>query len=203
MQETEKPRKTAHVRVWKDDHEKLMSIRSNMGFSSLAWVIRHLLEEKATHTAGVEALLKGVVPAVLTGKPLSGKTYFVKTKLLTALEGSPVLVVDCWGEYTELRNVGYEFYSLNFKDFNEHIRFVPNKQSKVGEIEVENIFAHLDMKRDEMAKWIIIVEEAHAYKNVPAFTKFLYGSRHLVRKMVAVTPQTDAFQGLETLTVYR
>jgi len=58
------------------------------------------------------------------------------------------------------------------------------------------------MKRNEMAKWIIIVEEAHSYKNVSAFTKFLYGSRHIVRKMVAVTPQTDAFQGLVTLTIY-
>jgi len=53
-----------------------------------------------------------------------------------------------------------------------------------------------------MSRWIIIVEEAHSYKNVSAFTKFLYGSRHIVRKMVAVTPQTDAFQGLVTLTIY-
>jgi len=37
---------------------------------------------------------------------------------------------------------------------------------------------------------------------VPAFAKFLYGSRHVVRKMIAVTPQTDAFQGLETLMAF-
>jgi hypothetical protein len=62
--------------------------------------------------------------------------------------------------------------------------------------------AHLDMKRNEMAKWIIIIEEAHTFKNVPAFMKFLYGSRHVVRKMIAVTSQTDAFQGLETLMAF-
>lgn len=202
-QEPEKaPGKSTHVRVWKDDHQKLLTIRSNMGFSNLAWVVHMLLKEQAEHTASIEALMKGNVPTVLTGRPLAGKTFFVKQKLLPALGGNPVLVIDSWNEYTELRNVGYDIYGLNFKDFNEHIRFVPNTQSRVAETEVESIFAHLDMKRNEMARWVIIVEEAHTFKNVPAFTKFLYGSRHVVRKMIAVTPQTDAFQGLETLMAF-
>ena len=64
------------------------------------------------------------------------------------------------------------------------------------------MLAHLDMKRNEMSKWIVIVEEAHAFKNIMAFTKFLYGSRHIVRKVLAVTPQVDAFHGLMTLTVF-
>lgn len=67
--------------------------------------------------------------------------------------------------------------------------------------EVEGIFTHLDMKRNDMSRWVIIVEEAHTFQNVPSFTKFLYGSRHIVRKMIAVTPKTDAFPGLETLTI--
>ncbi len=170
-----------------------------MGFSNLAWVVHMLLKEQAEHTASPEALMKGNVPTVLIGKPLAGKTFFIKQKLLPILVGSPVLVIDSWNEYDELRNIGYDIYGLNFKDFNEHIRFVPNAQSRVAETEVESIFAHLDMKRNEMARWIIIVEEAHTFKDVPAFAKSLYGSRHVVRKMIAVTPQTDAFQGLETL----
>jgi hypothetical protein len=148
-------------------------------------------------------MMEGNVPVVLTGRPLSGKSYFIKHKLLPSLTGNPVLVVDSWSEYTELRSIGYDVYGLNFRDFNEHIRFVPNTQSRVAETEVESIFAHLDMKRNDMSSWTIIVEEAHTFRNVPAFTKFLYGSRHIVRKMVAVTPQTDAFQGLVTLIVCR
>ena len=93
-------------------------------------------------------------------------------------------------------------YKLFSARFTEHIRFVPNTQPRMAETEVESIFSHLDMKRNEMAHWIIIVEEAHTFKNVPAFAKFLYGSRHVVRKMIAVTPQTDAFQGLETLMAF-
>jgi len=186
---------STHIRVGKKDQQKLLRIKENMGFRSLGWVVHRLLEEKAENLASVDAVMNGRVPIVLTGKPLCGKT-------LPSVKGSPVLVIDSWDDYTQLRNIGYDLYGLNFKDFNEQIRFVPNTQSRVAETEVENIFAHLDMKRKEMEKWIIIVEEAHSYKNVSAFTKFLYGSRHIVRKMVAVTPQTDAFQGLVTLTIY-
>jgi len=203
LEEQQKLGSTTHVRVFTIDKQRLMTIRESMGFRSIAWVIRKLLEEQAKNLATVEAVMKGRVPIVLTGKPLSGKSHFIKHKLLPLLKGSPVLVIDSWDEYGELRNIGYDIYGVDFKDFSEHIRFVPNTQSRVAETEVENVFAHLDMKRNEMSKWIIIVEEAHAYKNVPAFTKFLYGSRHIVRKMIAVTPQTDAFQGLVTLTVYR
>jgi len=202
LEKQQKPGSTTHVRVFSTDHQRLMTIRETMGFRSLAWVIHRLLEEQAKNLATVEAVMKGRVPIVLTGKPLSGKSHFIKHKLLPSLKGNPVLVIDSWDEYEELRNIGYDIYGLNFKDFNEHIRFVPNTQSRVAETEVENVFAHLDMKRNEMSKWIIIVEEAHAYKNVPTFTKFLYGSRHIVRKTVAVTPQINAFQGLMTLTVY-
>jgi len=202
LEQHKKRGQTTHIRVWKNDHEKLTSIRKNMGFRSLAWFVHKLLEEQAKNLASVEAVMKKRVPVVLTGAPLCGKTFFVKCKLLPSLESNPVLVIDSWDEYTQLRNIGYDIYGLNFKDFNEQVRFIPNTQSRVAETEVENIFAHLDMKRKEMSRWIIIVEEAHSYKNVSAFTKFLYGSRHIVRKMVAVTPQIDAFQGLVTLTIY-
>jgi len=179
-----------------------MTIKTNMGFRNVAWVVHKLLEEQAKNLASLEAIMKRTVPIVVTGKPLSGKTFFIKKRLLPSLKGNPVLVIDSWNEY-KLRSIGYDIYGLNFKDFNEHIRFVPNTQSRVAETEVENIFAHLDMKRNEMSKWTVIVEEAHAFRNVSVFTKFLYGSRHIVKKMIAVTPQTDAFRGLVTLTVCR
>jgi len=122
---------------------------------------------------------------------------------LPSLIGNPVLVIDCWDEYKELRNIGYDIYGLNFGDFDEHIRFIPNSQSRVAITEVGNIFAHLDMRRSELSAWTIVVEEAHTFKNVSVFTKFLYGSRHIVRKMIAVTPQADAYGGLVTLIVLR
>jgi hypothetical protein len=197
-----KAENTTHVRVLKSDRQRLTAIRESVGFQSIAYVVHRLLEEQAKNLASVEAVMDGTVPVILTGKPLSGKTHFIKQKLLPSLTGHPVLVIDSGNEYLELRNIGYDIYGLNFKDFNEQVRFVPNAQSKVAETEVENIFSHLDMRRNELSNWIIIVEEAHAYRNIAAFIKFLYGSRHIVRKMVAITPQTDAFQGLVTLTIF-
>lgn len=188
LEEIEKIDRTTHIRVWKKDQQKLMAIKTSAGFKNVAWVVHKLLEEQVKNLASVDAVMKGNVPVVLTGKPLSGKSFFVRRKLLPVLKENPVLVIDSWNEYKELRSIGYDIYSLKFNDFNEQIRFMPNTQSRVAETEVENIFSHLDMKRNEMSKWIIIVEEAHAFKNVSAFTKFLYGSRHIVRKMVAVTP---------------
>jgi len=192
---------TTHVRVLRSDYERLLSIKENVGFKSVAWVVHGLLEEQAKNLATVEAVMASSVPVVLTGKPLSGKTFFVKQKLLPSLIGTPVLVIDAWDEYKELRNIGYDIYGLNFGDFDEHIRFIPNSQSRVAITEVGSIFAHLDMRRSELSEWTIVVEKAHTFKKVSVFTKFLYGSRHIVRKMVAVTPQTDAFQGLVTLVV--
>jgi len=78
-----------------------------------------------------------------------------------------------------------------------------NKQSMVAESEVSSLFANLEMKREQLSRWIIIVEEAQSFKNIASFVRFLYGSRHITKKMVVVTPQTDAFQGLMTLTIIR
>jgi len=193
--------KTTHVRVFDSDHKRLLSIKAEMGFKNIAWIVRRLLEEQVENLASIETIMNKRVPIVLTGKPLSGKTFFIKHKLLPTLRYNPVLVIDCLNEYEKLRNIGYDIYSVNFRDFNEQVRFVPNTQSMVAETEVESIFAHFYMKKHEMSKWIIIVEEAHAFKNSSVFTKFLYGSRHIVRKMIVVTPHTSAFPGLLTLTI--
>jgi hypothetical protein len=91
---------------------------------------------------------------------------------------------------------------LSFKDFKKHIRFIPSTLPKTAEFDVDMVFSHLEMKRKELSKWVIIVEEAHAYAHIPAFRGFLFGGRHYVRKMIAVTPQTDAFKGLETFTIF-
>ena len=99
-----------------------MSIKTRVGFKNVAWVVHRLLEEQAKNLASVDAVMKDTVPVVLTGKPLSGKTFFVREKLLPSLRGNPVLVIDSWGEYRELRNIGYEIYGVNFKDFNKQIQ---------------------------------------------------------------------------------
>lgn len=189
-----------HTRVFVEDLAKLNSIRDHCGFRGIAWVVRSLLEQQATNIATVEAIMNERVPVVLTGRPLAGKSYFVKQELLPALNNNPVLIIDVQNEYKELRQIGFDIFGFDFANFNEHVRFVPNSQSMVGESEVSSLFSNLEMKRELLSQWTIITEEAQAFKNVPCFVRFLYGSRHILRKMVVVTPQTDCFQGLKTVT---
>jgi hypothetical protein len=195
--------KTKPVRAFEDDIVKLNSIRRNFGFKNNAWVVHSLIADKACNLANVESVMNLTVPIIVTGLPLSGKSRFIKEKLLPSLAGTPVLILDTLGEYSELKNVGYDIFSLDFENFSDHIRFVPNPYSKMAESEIENVFSHLDMKAKSLSRWVIVAEEAQSFRNISSFVKFLYSSRHHVRKMIAVTPMVDAFQGLLTFTVIR
>lgn len=192
---------TTHVRVFKRDHEWLKWIKANMGFRSYSWIIHAILSERVKTIPNVNAIMQGNNPVVLTGQPGSGKTYFVKDALLSSLTSASVLVVDSLDEYSGLRKVGYDFYSIDFSQFIGQIRYVLNKNSRVALTEVENIFAYLDMSREKLSNLVIIVEEAHAYKSVGPFMKVLYASRHFFRKIIVITPQLDAFQGLPVYNI--
>lgn len=192
-----------HTRIFQEDLARLNNIRDQCGFRGVSWVIHSLLQQQAKDIATIEAVMNERVPVVLTGKPLSGKSYFVKNKLLPSLSGSPVLLIDSLNEYTAVKTIRFDIFSINFEKCNEHLRFIPNSQSRVAETEVEALFSNLDMKRNNLADLTVIVEEAQSYANVSSFVKFLYGSRHCLRKMVAITPKIDAFLGLVTLTILR
>lgn len=191
------------VRVQEDIRDKLLSLRDQMGFRNVANVVRFLLSERSIKAASAEKIMEKRVPVVVTGKPLAGKTYFIRNRILAQLKAFPVLVIDTWDEYKEIRQMSYEVHAIDFRNFKGHVRFVPTKRTDIAEREVERLFEDLDMKRDELSRWVLIVEEAHAYRNLPPFMKFLYGSRRIVRKMIVVTPQLDAFEGLETLSIHR
>lgn len=182
-----------------------MSLKADMGFKSAAKVVQHLLlqTKRSIKPATLKKVMNRRVPVVITRKPLVGKTYFIRKRLLPKLNPYPVLVIDTWNEYRRIERVGYEVNTLDFKNYKGRVRFVPTKRSDIAEREIERLFEDLDMKRDDLRRWVVIVEEAHAYRNLPPFMKFLYGSRRIVHKMIVVTPDMDAFDGLETLTIYR
>lgn len=203
----EKPQeKMAMIQVSCAVRDKVLSLKQDMRFNAANDVVEFLLMKSSgtIKPAIRQDIMNETVPVVLTGKPLSGKTFFIRNNVVSRLWHHSILVIDTWNEYKEIQTVGYELNSFNFREMDKKkIRFVPNKRGDIAEREIERLFEDLDMKRDELANWVIIVEEAHAYKNIPSFMKFLYGSRRIVRKMIVVTPQLDAFEGLETFTVYR
>jgi hypothetical protein len=190
-------------RLYKEDLKKLNDIRHEIGFRSNACALHAILQEKAQNVISVEAVMSLNVPVVIVGSPLSGKSHFVKNTLLSALSEYPTLVIDSIGEYGSLPNIGYDIFGLDFENFKGHIRFVPNAYAKMAENEIENIFAQLDMKSKVLSRWVIVVEEAQSYQNVASFVRFLYSSRHRVRKMIAITAKSNTFEGLVTLKVVR
>lgn len=193
--------KQTHVRIFTEDRTRLSTIRNECGFRSSAYVLHSLLEQQAKNAATVEAIMDSRAPVVVTGKPLAGKSFFIKNKLLPALTGNPVLLIDVQNEYTNLKKIGFDIFGLNFENYTEHVRFAPNTQSMVAESEISSLFSNLEMKKEVLSNWVIIAEESQSFKTLAPFVRFLYGSRHIVRKMIVVTPQTDCFQGLTTLTV--
>jgi hypothetical protein len=87
-------RETTHIRVWKTDHTRLKEIREHTGLENMAWVVHRLLQKQGRNLATVEAIMKDRTPIVVTGEPESGKTFFIKNRLLPTLKDNPVLVVD-------------------------------------------------------------------------------------------------------------
>jgi hypothetical protein len=192
------------VKLQEEDFEKLKRIKDECQINDLGAVIHQLLQSQAiTEIVTVERVMKERTPVLLVGKPLAGKSQFIKTKLLPSLTGQPVLLLDVQDEYSNLKSIGFDIFSLDFENFTEHIRFVINKQSMVAESEVSSLFSNLEMKREVLSKWTIIIEECQSFVNVTPFLRFLYGSRHIVRKMVCISPKTDCLQGLQTYTVFR
>jgi hypothetical protein len=80
------------------------------------------------------------------------------------------------------------------------------QNSAMNVLQVKALFTGLNMMIDSNPKalenLVLIVDEAQSYKS-SWFNGFLYKSRHHLRKMIVITPQTDCYQGLETFMVLR
>ena len=88
------------VKLQEEDFKKLTKIKETSQMNDLGAVIHQLLESQTCNDiVTIERVMKENVPVLLTGKPLSGKSYFIKNKLLPSLTGQPILIVDVQNEY--------------------------------------------------------------------------------------------------------
>ena len=186
------------------DFQKLSEIKTECGFTDLGSVIHHIIVERASTEVVIPSkIMKDSTPMVLCGRPLSGKTHWVKNTFVPSLNANPVLVIDVNGEYETLKQI-QSIRELDLSS-NSHVRFCPQQHSAMASMQVKALFTELnmmvDLNKDALKNLVLIVEEAQSYK-ISWFNGFLYKSRHCVRKMLVVTPQTDCFQGLETFTVF-
>lgn len=191
--------KTIHVH--RDIHAELQKNKEAMDLPSLGAYVAYLvnvLKQRYGEPTDIETLMESPVPIVMTGPPLAGKTYFVMKRLLPILRNLySVFVVDTAHEY-KLKRVKTDY---TFKSVKESVRFKPSKRVRFAETQVEMLFESLNARRKRLGNWIIIVEEAHRYCNIPAFMSFVYESRKFVRKTILVTPMFSAFLGLDAYEI--
>ncbi len=196
------------VKLKPEDYNKLQTIAHECGFQDTGFVIHHLLESQpTTEMVTVAKVMNECVPVCLTGKPLSGKSYWVKNTLIPALKDkNPVLLIDPNHEYDMLKEIK-SIRELELSS-NQHARFCPSKNSLMGMMQIKSLIIELnamidideDAFRDtsQHSGLVLIFEEYHKSNWANAF---LFKSRHTTRKAIIITP--DYLPNIETYTVFR
>jgi len=186
------------------DFNKLKQIQEELSFTELGAVIHHIIESLTSlEIITVPKVLKDNCGVCLTGKSLSGKSYWLANTFIPSIQDQSLLLVDTNNEYA-LREIK-SIRELNLEK-NDKARFIPSQGSSLLALsQVRGLFMELqmqiDLNKDTLKNLILVIEEAQSYKS-NWFNGFLYRSRHAVRKMIVVTPQTDCYQGLETYTIF-
>jgi len=191
------------VRFSDETHRKLKEQKKIMRMQAMEDVVKLALKTFLGEydIATRKNMMSGTVPIVLTGQPEAGKTFFVRHQIIPRITNPhSVLVIDTANEYNELPKVGFE---INLTVPNQKMRFVPSEIPTASEGEIASLFIVLNFKRMMLSNWVIVIEEAHRYKDIKEAMGFVYESRKFCRKVIVVTPDAKVFKGLKTLVVHR
>jgi len=185
------------------DFNKLKQIQQDLSYTDLGAVVHSIIESQASlEIITVDKVLKDCCGVCLTGKSLSGKSYWLANSFIPAIKEHSIVLLDTNSEHNLI-----EIKSIREIDLqeNDKVCIKLSQNNLLAMSQVRGFFMELnmlvDMNKDALKNLILIVEEAQSYKS-NWFNGFLYRSRHILRKMIVVTPQTDCFQGLETYTIF-
>jgi len=189
-----------HMRISVQNYGELGKLKERLNIRSRDAVLSVLLNEYLTSEeypeATVENVMENQVPIILTGIPGSGKTTFLRDRLIPTLN-SGLFLIDPHNEYPILEKINLgEFFSLNFKRANRKIRLVPSSNVDVSKSEADSVFRHLIMFQKELADWTVIVEEGHRFAESPFLKSLLAEARKHMRKMIVVSHQVESYLGL-------
>jgi len=193
-------KKITHMRISVQNYGELGKLKERLNIRSRDAVLSVLLNEYLTSEeypeATVENVMENQVPIILTGIPGSGKTTFLRDRLIPTLN-SGLFLIDPHNEYPILEKINLgEFFSLNFKRANRKIRLVPSSNVDVSKSEADSVFRHLIMFQKELADWTVIVEEGHRFAESPFLKSLLAEARKHMRKMIVVSHQVESYLGL-------
>jgi hypothetical protein len=203
------------VNLHPQDFAFLQQRKEEAHMTDIGAVIHNLVESQSSiEIVTPSKVLNERYPICIVGVSGVGKSHwlkncFLKNSLNSSTEEKPVLdypvlVIDTNNEYDILKEIK-SIRELSLSS-NQQVRFCPLQHSLMCVMMVRQLFTEMnsliDMDKDALKNLVLIVEEAQSFKS-NWFNGFLYRSRHLVRKMIVVTPQIDCFQGLHTFTIFR
>jgi len=188
---------------------RLKALKNKMGFRTYESVIVHianvveregLIPPASYNQVFVQAKNK---PVIISGESGSGKTTTVKRLIETYLSqpdeflGTEVkprgaFILDVHNEYEELgfRKIDLgKFFSLDWAEGGQKVRFVPNSNVQISQAEAATIFSHLNFIKNggSLKTWIIVVEEGHRFSADSNLRALLIEARKFVRKLLIVT----------------
>lgn len=198
----------ANVRVSHYTYGQLARIEGETGLRTLGQVVDFLVEGRRENVlpASFDLVFCDDRPICLTGPSGSGKSCFVKSKLLPSVTG-PVFLVDLASEYHQLRRVDLSsFFQVRWQQADEttRIRLTPNSNPAIAQAELRMVFDRLaTVKTTEhspekfpsgaLSRWTLIIEEGHRLARETSFTDFLQESRKFLRKLVIISSDPSLY----------
>jgi len=188
------------VRVTRANREKLKELKKSFNVRSYDAVLSFLLKNQGQEypEASSENIMNNSIPVILTGLPGSGKTTFLREKLIPELDtDTSLFVLDVHSEYPKLEQIDLgKFYSLDFGSENRKLRFVTSTNPMIAKSEANSIFEHMIMMQKTLYKWVMIIEEGHRFVRSTALRSLVAESRKHMRKLILVSHQVEPYKGL-------
>jgi replication-associated recombination protein RarA len=191
------------VKVRSEIKDELKELKAAMHFKTIQELLHYLTmfakEKNLTALATYENVMTKTEtrPVILTGSSGAGKTTTMKAVLKDIVDYT-VLIIDVSNEYSDVEKVGLgEFFSLKYNK-NKQVRFVPNGNVEISKAEAAAIFAHLNFLKTggELKNLVLVVEEAHRFRNDINLRSLVIEARKFIRKLVLVTTDWRDYEGI-------
>jgi hypothetical protein len=151
-------------------------------------------------------------PCCVTGPSGSGKSLWIKTRLLPHIEG-PLFLLDAQSEYSMLKSVNIgKLLGTKWATAaaTTRIRFCLNANYDIARGEARSIFSQLIMLAGEgfspikipsgsLERWVVLVEESHRYSSDPYFRTFVSEARKHIRKLILVCSDPSLYGNVARL----
>ncbi|MDG6950157.1 MAG: hypothetical protein JRM77_10020 [Nitrososphaerota archaeon] len=181
--------------LWCPDpvYAKLRRLRDETGYPSFGALLNALALEHdgaAEAKATLPLVLADRRPFVITGPSGSGKTSFAK-RVLEAWTG-PALCFDVSDEYPDLPTIK-DSRDIPFKE-GGRLRILADPDASYSAVQGSYLFRDLARaKSPELAKWLVIIEEAHRFTGDANLRDLILESRKTLGKLLVLSADASAW----------